>query len=326
MTVCGLATCAEADVRAVARPVHRRVARRVHAAARRVPRRRRVRPRARRRRRRPADRGAALVAGRRVRQLPAHVGRRRRESPRSRSSTGSARRRRATTSSTPSSSSSSATARTCGTCRCRSTARTRGRSRCSARTSGATRSLRSSAVALGGDYARLRSESRLDGQGAESDLLAVYFGDGTQMLDFRTLQDHAAPQHAQQPAVQGRGRGRGPLGVLRARAPPAARRTGPEAYQTNRNLVLTEGARRRVDPEPRDRGQRRAVLAREHRRPDRRRPALLPREPRHPARQRPSGSSSSASSTTCSTACRCARWSAAPRRPSSARSSTAPWS
>ena len=31
------------------------------------------------------------------------------------------------------------------------------------------------------------------GQGAESDLLAVYFGDGTQMLDFRTLQDHDAP-------------------------------------------------------------------------------------------------------------------------------------
>ena len=54
-------------------------------------------------------------------------------------------------------------------------------------------SLRSSAVALGGDYARLRSESLLAGSGAESDLLAVYFGDQSQMLDFRTLQDHDAP-------------------------------------------------------------------------------------------------------------------------------------
>ena len=54
-------------------------------------------------------------------------------------------------------------------------------------------SLRSSAVALGGDYARLRSESLLDGEGGESDLTAVYFGDGDQMLDFRTLQDHVAP-------------------------------------------------------------------------------------------------------------------------------------
>ena len=48
-------------------------------------------------------------------------------------------------------------------------------------------SLHSSAVALGGDYARLRSESLLEGDGAESDLTAVYFGDHTQMLDFRTL-------------------------------------------------------------------------------------------------------------------------------------------
>ena len=31
------------------------------------------------------------------------------------------------------------------------------------------------------------------GQGGESDQLAVYFGDGDQMLDFRTLQDHDAP-------------------------------------------------------------------------------------------------------------------------------------
>src|SRR4051794_6369597 len=54
-------------------------------------------------------------------------------------------------------------------------------------------SVRTSAVALGGDYARLRSEARLEGQGSQSDQLAVYFGDGAQMLDFRTLQDHNAP-------------------------------------------------------------------------------------------------------------------------------------
>src|SRR5206468_3954424 len=44
-------------------------------------------------------------------------------------------------------------------------------------------SLKSSVVALGGSYARLRSESLLAGSGAESDLTAVYFGDGHQMLD-----------------------------------------------------------------------------------------------------------------------------------------------
>ena len=55
--------------------------------------------------------------------------------------------------------------------------------------------LRTSAVALGGDYARLRSEALLARRRArESDQLAVYFGDGAQMLDFRTLQDHDAPR------------------------------------------------------------------------------------------------------------------------------------
>jgi Fe-S cluster assembly protein SufD len=102
--------------------------------------------------------------------------------------------------------------------------------------------LRSSAVALGGDYARLRSESRLDGQGAESDLLAVYFGDGTQMLDFRTLQDHAAPNTRSDLLFKGAVEDEARSvysGLVHIR--PEANRA--RAFQTNRNLVLTEGAR-----------------------------------------------------------------------------------
>ena len=52
----------------------------------------------------------------------------------------------------------------------------------------------SSLVALGGDYARVSTDSRLEGQGGTSRLRAVYFGDGHQMHDFRTLQDHDAPK------------------------------------------------------------------------------------------------------------------------------------
>ena len=101
--------------------------------------------------------------------------------------------------------------------------------------------LRSSAVALGGDYARLRSESRLDGSGAESDLLAVYFGDGAQMLDFRTLQDHAAPNTLSNLLFKGAVEDEAHSvysGLVHLR--PEAQRS--EAYQTNRNLVLSEGA------------------------------------------------------------------------------------
>ncbi|HEX5613800.1 MAG TPA: Fe-S cluster assembly protein SufD [Acidimicrobiia bacterium] len=101
--------------------------------------------------------------------------------------------------------------------------------------------LRSSAVALGGDYARLRSESLLQGQGAESDQLAVYFGDGNQMLDFRTLQDHDAPHTRSDLLFKGavEDTARSVYSGLIHLRPTAVR---AEAYQTNRNLVLTEGA------------------------------------------------------------------------------------
>jgi Fe-S cluster assembly protein SufD len=102
-------------------------------------------------------------------------------------------------------------------------------------------SLRSSAVALGGYYARLRSESRLDGEGAESDLTAVYFGDGRQMLDFRTLQDHLAPHTRSDLLFKGAVEDEAQSvysGLIRIRR--GAQRAN--AFQTNRNLVLTEGA------------------------------------------------------------------------------------
>ena len=53
--------------------------------------------------------------------------------------------------------------------------------------------LSSSVVALGGDYARVRTDSCINGKGGSSYLTAVYFADGDRMHDFRTLQDHAAP-------------------------------------------------------------------------------------------------------------------------------------
>lgn len=102
-------------------------------------------------------------------------------------------------------------------------------------------SLHSSAVALGGDYARLRSESLLAGDNAESDLMAVYFGDHEQMLDFRTLQDHDAPNTRSDLLFKGAVEDHAHSvysGLIRLR--PAARKA--VANQANRNLVLTEGA------------------------------------------------------------------------------------
>jgi Fe-S cluster assembly protein SufD len=108
-------------------------------------------------------------------------------------------------------------------------------------------SLKSSVVALGGDYARLRSESLLAGAGAESDLTAVYFGDGSQMLDFRTLQDHAAPSTRSDLLFKGAVEDTAQSvysGLIRIRR--GAQKSN--AFQTNRNLVLTEGAEAKSVP------------------------------------------------------------------------------
>jgi len=102
-------------------------------------------------------------------------------------------------------------------------------------------SLNSSVVALGGDYARVRTDSRIDGKGGSAELNAVYFTDGDRMHDFRTLQDHVAPSTTSnllfKGAVQDHGRSVY-SGMIRVQ--PEAR--GTNAFQTNRNLVLSEGA------------------------------------------------------------------------------------
>ena len=101
--------------------------------------------------------------------------------------------------------------------------------------------LRSAAVALGGDYARLRTDSRLEGRGATSYLLAVYFGAGSGMHDFRTMQDHAAPATTSDLLFKGAVAGTAKSvysGLIRVRKEAP----GTNAFQTNRNLVLSEGA------------------------------------------------------------------------------------
>jgi Fe-S cluster assembly protein SufD len=108
-------------------------------------------------------------------------------------------------------------------------------------TVGRDATLRASAVALGGDYARLRSEALLNGSGASSEMVAVYFANESQMLDFRTLQDHDGPHTTSELLFKGAVEDEAESvysGLVRLR--PAAVRAN--ATQTNRNLVLSEGA------------------------------------------------------------------------------------
>jgi Fe-S cluster assembly protein SufD len=96
-------------------------------------------------------------------------------------------------------------------------------------------------VALGGHYARVRTEARVAGAGASTRQVALYFAGGEQMHDFRTIQDHDAPHTTSdllfKGAVQDSARSVY-TGLIRVR--PHAR--GTTAFQTNRNLTLSEGA------------------------------------------------------------------------------------
>ncbi len=96
-------------------------------------------------------------------------------------------------------------------------------------------------AALGGAYTRLRTDCRLAGRGATGTLLAAYLGQGDQMLDFRTFQDHAAPDTTSELLFKGALADHSRsvyTGLIRVR--PNAR--GTEAFQTNRNLKLSEHA------------------------------------------------------------------------------------
>jgi Fe-S cluster assembly protein SufD len=96
-------------------------------------------------------------------------------------------------------------------------------------------------VALGGDYARLRIDSVLDGKGASGEMLAVYFGEGTQMHDVRTLQDHVAPNTTSNLLFKGVVQGTSHAvwsGLIHIGKEAA----GVNAFQTNRNVKLSDGA------------------------------------------------------------------------------------
>jgi len=94
---------------------------------------------------------------------------------------------------------------------------------------------------IGGDYVRTRTDCRLDGRGAHGRITAAYFGEDDQTMDFRTFQDHAAPDTTSELLFKGAldGSARSVYsGLIRVR--PDAVRT--KAYQTNRNIKLSRDA------------------------------------------------------------------------------------
>jgi Fe-S cluster assembly protein SufD len=97
-------------------------------------------------------------------------------------------------------------------------------------------------VALGGTTTRVDLNARLLGPGSNSDMLGLYFGDEDQHFDFNTSQDHIADNAGSDLLYKGAldGHSRAVFrGIIRVHK--GAQRT--DAYQTNRNLLLSPHAR-----------------------------------------------------------------------------------
>jgi Fe-S cluster assembly protein SufD len=106
---------------------------------------------------------------------------------------------------------------------------------------GRNATLRSFTVSLGGAYARVRTDSDLVGQGGHTSLLAAYLGTDKQVHDFRTLQDHHAPRTESELLFKGAVADDSRSvysGLIHIRNGAH----GAHAFQTNHNLVLSEGA------------------------------------------------------------------------------------
>jgi Fe-S cluster assembly protein SufD len=108
---------------------------------------------------------------------------------------------------------------------------------------------RHTAVTLGGDVVRVTSRVRFCGPGGDAELLGLYFADDGQHFESRLLVDHAQPNcrsHVTyKGALQGDPQSDRPdthtvwIGDVLIRAEAS----GTDTFETNRNLVLTDGAR-----------------------------------------------------------------------------------
>lgn len=96
-------------------------------------------------------------------------------------------------------------------------------------------------LGFGSGQGKLRMETDLQGRGADGRVTGAYVGHGRQHIDYDTTQEHAAPDTTSDLAFRGILRDKATAvwsGMIRV--DPDAQRT--DAFQENRNLLLSDGA------------------------------------------------------------------------------------
>ncbi len=98
-------------------------------------------------------------------------------------------------------------------------------------------------VTIGGDLVRLNSAVEYDGPGGSAELLGLYFVDEGQHLEHRLFVDHNAPKTRSNVDYKGALQGNGAHSVWVGDVLIRKVAEGIETYESNRNLVLTDGCR-----------------------------------------------------------------------------------
>jgi Fe-S cluster assembly protein SufD len=115
-------------------------------------------------------------------------------------------------------------------------------------TTGLDTTLQSLAISLGGRFSRSVVETALRGEHGSVEMLGLYFADDGQHFDFRTLQDHVAAASTSDLLYKGALKDHSRTvysGLIRVNE--GASKT--DAYQANRNLVLSDEAKADSKPE-----------------------------------------------------------------------------
>ncbi len=98
-------------------------------------------------------------------------------------------------------------------------------------------------VSLGGGVVRVSPSVRYAGPGGDADLRGVYFASAGQHLEHRLLVDHNEPNCRSRVSYKGALQGDGARAVWIGDVLIRTQATGTDSYESNRNLVLTDGTR-----------------------------------------------------------------------------------
>ena len=102
-------------------------------------------------------------------------------------------------------------------------------------------SYRHVAISFGGDVVRMNTNVRYAEAGGEAELLGLYFADAGQHLEHRLFVDHNAPKTKSNVDYKGALQGKGAHAVWIGDVLIRKVAEGIETYESNRNLVLTDG-------------------------------------------------------------------------------------